>query len=197
MLWALKTTIKSSYCTEMASETTSHLSMGKCTGPAAHLTMQSCMILFQSSPVTIRKRTVIALPAVEKLACLRLKEIDTLTQLCKELLYCTRCLHPVLIIEKNSINNNNNKIPLLVPFIIKIGKAMITGLCSLRIWRFRREQLQQMHSREEGETSPRWWRSSCTCWRLQWAAASLVSPLRLYTKVKKQNFIPTPENLFG
>lgn len=38
---------------------------------AAHLTMQSCMILFQSSPVTMRKRTVMALPAVEKLACLR------------------------------------------------------------------------------------------------------------------------------
>lgn len=38
---------------------------------AAHLTMQSCMILFQSSPVTIRKRTVMALPAVEKLACLQ------------------------------------------------------------------------------------------------------------------------------
>lgn len=46
------------------------LSAGMCGGCAAHLTMQSCMILFQSSPVTIRKRTVIALPAVEKLACL-------------------------------------------------------------------------------------------------------------------------------
>lgn len=172
MLWALKTTIKSSYCTEMAPETTSHLSMGKCTGPAAHLTMQSCMILFQSSPVTIRKRTVIAFPAVEKLACLRLKEIDTLTQLCKELLYCTAAYILYCLLKKI--------------VIIKIGKAMITGLCSLRIWRFRREQLQQMHSREEGETSPRWWRSSCTCWRLQWAAASLVSPLKSYTKVKSR-----------
>lgn len=37
----------------------------------ALLTMQSCMILFQSSPVTMRKRTAIALPAVEKLACLQ------------------------------------------------------------------------------------------------------------------------------
>lgn len=101
----------------MAPETTSHLSMGKCTVPAAHLTMQSCMILFQSSPVTIRKRTVIALPAVEKLACLRLKEIDTLTQLCKELLYCTRCLHPVLFIEKNSNNNNNNNDSRAITFV--------------------------------------------------------------------------------
>ena len=34
------------------------------------VTMQSCMILFQSSPVTMRNSTVMALPAVEKLACL-------------------------------------------------------------------------------------------------------------------------------
>lgn len=33
-------------------------------------TMQSCIILFQSSPVTILKSTVIALPADEKFACL-------------------------------------------------------------------------------------------------------------------------------
>lgn len=33
-------------------------------------TIQSCIILFQSSPVTIRNSTVIALPAEEKFACL-------------------------------------------------------------------------------------------------------------------------------
>lgn len=33
-------------------------------------TIQSCIILFQSSPVTIRNSTVMALPAEEKFACL-------------------------------------------------------------------------------------------------------------------------------
>ena len=50
-----------------------------CAGRAARLTIQSCMILFQSSPVTMRKRTVMALPAVEKLACLRLEDTDIQT----------------------------------------------------------------------------------------------------------------------
>ena len=43
----------------------SHITPG-----SRNFTMQSCMILFQSSPVTIRNSTVMALPAVEKLACL-------------------------------------------------------------------------------------------------------------------------------
>lgn len=34
------------------------------------LTMQSCIILFQSSPVTMRNSTTMAFPAVEKFACL-------------------------------------------------------------------------------------------------------------------------------
>lgn len=68
-----------------------------CVGCAAHLTMQSCMILFQSSPVTIRKRTVIALPAVEKLACLQLgTERDI--ELHKSVFYCVHCIQPAVVI---------------------------------------------------------------------------------------------------
>ena len=38
------------------------------------LTIQSCMILFQSSPVTIRKSRTTAFNAVWKLACLKIQQ---------------------------------------------------------------------------------------------------------------------------
>ena len=83
--------------------------MWVCVGPAAHLTMQSCMILFQSSPVTIRKRTVIALPAVEKLACLRLEETDRMRQLHQDVFYCDSCIQPAVIISRNKQQSLINK----------------------------------------------------------------------------------------
>lgn len=70
-------------------------------GPAAHLTMQSCMILFQSSPVTIRKRTVIALPAVEKLACLRLGKTDRFRKLHGDVFYRIYSIRPAGLISEN------------------------------------------------------------------------------------------------
>lgn len=143
------------------------LSVGLCAGPSANLTMQSCMILFQSSPVTIRKRTVIALPAVEKLACLGLGETDRIRQLCKDVFYCLNCIQPHQQ-ETRSIMKSK---------VWSITGVMLTGWCSLRIWQFQREQRQQMHSRGGGGTCPRWWRSSCTCWLPRSTAASSESPL--------------------
>lgn len=54
--------------------TASTLACGQNGAAIQSLTMQSCMILFQSSPVTIRNSTVMAFPAVEKFACLWAKE---------------------------------------------------------------------------------------------------------------------------
>lgn len=79
----------------------SHWDELHCCWHAAYLTMQSCMILFQSSPVTIRKRTVIALPAVEKLACLRWGGDGKTWWCCKAALYCVPDTQPAW---KSSLN---------------------------------------------------------------------------------------------
>lgn len=76
------------------------------------------------------------------------------------------------------------------------GGWMLTGWCSLHIWQFQREQRQQMHSIGEGGTCPRWWRSSCTCWLPQSAAASSVLPLIITHRQSEAYFAATKHNLF-
>ena len=50
--------------------------------PLLRLTIQSCMILFQSSPVTIRKSRTTAFNAVWKLACLKIQQKVSMIHFC-------------------------------------------------------------------------------------------------------------------